>query len=278
MRHKGFLRWMIAILTACSIALAGLGPVAASPSLGTPGLLAQIRKTHVITVAMAVNPPMVLQRPDGSWYGFNPDLVRLLGKAWHVKVQFVAAGWPTIVAGLQANKYDTIGASISATALRKKAISFTRPYFKAGQIFIVNKHNPKHLGSIASLNRPNVTIAFSENTIEGEITKALAPQAQERALPNPSIGDLLAEVESGRSDAFAITSVLRRPIERKFKWARAIPNTDRGVNSTPVAWGVRKENTHLRKALNQFLNKELHNGTIKRLLKRDINPKNSGLG
>ncbi|MDA8051281.1 MAG: transporter substrate-binding domain-containing protein [Rhodospirillales bacterium] len=251
------------------------GPARAAAS---EGALARIRRTRLMRVAMALNPPMVLQHTNGTWYGFNPDLVRMLGKEWGVKIDFVGATWATIVPGLLAHKYDMIGASISATALRKEVIDFTVPYFKAGQIFIVSKDNPKKLDSLASLDSPNVTVAFTQNTIEGEITRKLLPKAKERGLLSSSVGNLVAEVVSGRSDAFAITSTLRRPILAKFSWARAIPDTDEGVNATPVAWGVRKSDPELLAALNSFLAKENKSGAVAALYAKEVTPANSGLG
>ncbi len=255
-------------------------PALAVPSLAqAAGLtMADIKKSGVLRVAMALNPPMVLQNINGGWHGFNPDLVRLLAKSWGVKVHFVSTTWDVIVPGLLAHKYDMIGASISATALRKKVINFSDPYFMAGQVFVVNKNNPKHLTSIAALNKPSVTVAYTQSSIEGEVVHKLLPKAKNRALTSSSVGDMIAEIESRRSDAFAITSVLREPILAKFPWAATVPASDTGVNPTAVAWGIRKEDTDLLDAVNVFLAKAIKDGTVAAMLKRDITPANSGLG
>lgn len=255
----------------------GLMPIAASAAEGK-GALAKIMRTKVVRVGMALNPPMVLQHTDGSWYGFNPDLVEMLAKSWGVRVEFLGATWATIVPGLLARKYDFIGASISATPLREKVINFTVPYFAAGQVYIVDKKKYPHLNSLAALNSPDITVAFVQNTIEGEITRKLLPNAKKRGLLGASIGDLVAEVVSGRAAAFCITSTMRRPILAKFSWARSVPNTDQGVNSTPVAWGVRKEDPDLLGALNKFIQSEGKSGAITALYKKEITPASADLG
>lgn len=255
----------------------GLAPVAASAADGK-GAFAKIMQTKVMRVGMALNPPMVLQHTNGSWYGFNPDLVRMLAKSWGVRVEFRGATWATIVPGLLAGKYDFIGASISATPLRKKVINFTTPYFKAGQVYIVNKNKHPRIDSLAALNSPHVTVAFVENTIEGDITRKLLPHAKKRGLLGASIGDLVAEVVSGRAAAFCITSTMRRPILTKFAWARSVPNTDEGVNSTPVAWGVRKEDPDLLAALNKFISSEEQRSAIVALYKKEVTPASADLG
>jgi polar amino acid transport system substrate-binding protein len=257
----------------------------AAPALAMPRLafaegttFADIKKAGVFRVAMALNPPMVLQKVSGEWYSFNPDLVRKLGESWGVKVEFVPTTWDVIVPGLLAHKYDMIGASISATALRKQVINFSDPYFMAGQVFVVNKNNPKHLTSIDALNKPDVTIAYTQSSIEGEIVHKLMPNAKDRALTSSSVGDMIAEIEAGRSDAFAIVSILRQPIMAKFDWAATVPDNDTGVNPTPVAWGIRKEDTDLLQAVNVFIDKVMKDGTVAAMLKQDVTPANAGLG
>ncbi len=260
------------------LTLAGAG--LAFPQLAeAAGLtLADIKKRGALTVGMALNPPMVLQNVSGQWYSFNPELCQKLGQAWGVKIDFVGTTWDTIIPGLLAHKYDMIGASISATALRKQVINFSDPYYEAGQVFIVNKNNPKHLDSIAALNKPSVTVAFTQSSIEGEIVRKVLPNATERALTSSSVGDLIAEIEARRSDAFAITSNLREPILAKFSWAATVPNNDTGLNPTPVAWGMRKEDTSLLQAVNAFIATAKQDGTVAALLKKDLTPTNAGLG
>lgn len=236
-------------------------------------LLSQVKKAGVITVGIAVDPPFTLQKPDGQWWSFNPTLVGLAAQALHVKVQWVAAGWPTIVAGLQAGKYDMIGASISATPERKKAIDFTIPYAYGGTSWLVRASSSYH--TLQDLNNPKVTIALSTNTFQQEITTKMLPKATQRALPNASVASLISELASGRSDAISIPSFLEAAITSRFPY-RAIPPGDKGVDPTGVAWGVRKGNngTFLT-FMNNFINQERRNGTIERLLKQYITPKNA---
>lgn len=260
--------------------LALTGSVLALPRLASAaGLtLADVKKSGVMRVGMALNPPMVLQNMSGGWYSFNPELCQQLGQSWGVKIDFIGTTWDTIIPGLLAHKYDMIGASISATALRKRVINFSDPYYEAGQVFVVNKNNPKHLTSIDALNRSSVTVAYTQSSIEGEIVRKVLPNATTRALTSSSVGDLIAEIESGRSDAFAITSNLRQPIMAKFSWAATVPDNDTGLNPTPVAWGLRKEDTDLLQAVNAFIDKAKQQGTIAQLLKKDLTPENAGLG
>lgn len=264
-------------------AAALVGPPLSAYSLRSPAsgsdLLSQIKHRGYITAAMFSNPPMCVLENNGSYKGFNADLLEAMAKSLHVKLHMENTVFETVIAGLQAGKYDIIGGSISATAQRKQSINFTTGYYNSGQNFWVLKNNSKHLKSISDLNKSSVTIAFSANSIEGEIAQKLAPSATQKSLPNPSTGDLIAEIESGRSDAFVINSSLYYPLTKKYPNFRALPNNAVGVNPTPVSWGLRKgsDSQSLLNTLNKFIAKEQKSGFLKELARRDLTPANSGL-
>src|SRR5438270_11195903 len=86
-----------AIACALSLTLAsGIGNVSAQE-----GGLAKIKAAGVLRVGIAVDPPFTYQEANGDWKSFNPELVRKLGEALGVKIEFVPTSWTTIVAGLQ---------------------------------------------------------------------------------------------------------------------------------------------------------------------------------
>ena len=268
---------LVAILILATYGQRGIPRAAAAQNavqVRATNLLSQIKHAGVITVGIAVDPPFTLQKPNGDWWSFNPTLVTLAARALHVKVQFVAAGWPTIVAGLQAGKYDMIGASISATPEREKAIDFTIPYAYGGTSWLVRKSNT-HLNTLKDLNNSNVTIALSTNTFQQEITAKLLPKASIRALPNASVASLISELASNRSDAICIPSFLVTAIVSRFPY-KSIPSGDEGVSPTGVAWGVRKGNdSSFLTFMNGFLTQQKRNGTIAKLMRQYITPQNA---
>lgn len=284
--HK---RWRSSLVGVAVVAIAVVvavgatrGPAAAATKVqahaartaATP-TLAQIKKSGTLRVGLAVDPPFTLRDPSGKWYSFNPSLVQKLAAQLHVKLELVAAGWPTLVAGLQTNHYDMIGASISATPERRKAINFTVPYAFGGTSWIVKKGNG--LNSVNALNSSKVTIAFNTNTFQEEITRKLMPQAHYRAIPNASYADLLSEIQANHSQAITIPSFLTLAITKQFSWAQAVPKGTKGLEPTGVAWGVNKgaENATFLAYLNRFIKQQTNNGTIKQLMAKYITIANS---
>jgi polar amino acid transport system substrate-binding protein len=231
------------------------------------GELAKIKAAGVIRVGIAADPPYTFQDPNGDWKSFIPELVRKLGPYLGVKIEFVGTTWTTIVAGLQADKYDIIGASINATPERAKAIDFTIPYNYAGSYYYIRKDNPKNFKTLDDLNKPEVTIAFVTGASDDETTRRYLPKATYRAIPNASTADLLSELESKRSDAVCTGSFLAQAITSKYPYYFLPTAADKpnGLDAVGVSWGVPKGNPDLMDALNKFIDQETKNGDIAKL-------------
>src|SRR2546429_245838 len=141
-------------------------------------LLDTIKKTGVIRIGIALDPPFTLQKKNGQWYSFVPTIDNMLARSLRVKVRFVPTTWTVIVAGLQANKYDMIGTSIYDTPEREKAIAFSIPYAYGGTSYVGLKETMRRFKSVKDLNNPKVTIALITGTAEDQVTHRLFPKAQ----------------------------------------------------------------------------------------------------
>jgi len=238
-----------------------------------PGLAA-LKAAGVLRVGIASDPPFAFQEANGEWKSFNPDLIRKLGEYLGVKIEFVPTGWTTIVAGLQTDKYDIIGASINATPEREKVIDFTTPYSYTGTSFLIRKDNPKNLKTMDDLNNQNVTVAFVTGSDNDEATHKFLPKATYRAIPNGSISDLISEIESRRSDALSTSSYLVAPVVSKYPYY-VLPPDPNGVLPVGICWGVPKNNPELKAAMNKFLDQELKNGDIDKLKQQWLTVENS---
>ncbi|WP_028921762.1 substrate-binding periplasmic protein [Pseudonocardia acaciae] len=100
--------------------------------------IAQVKQRGELRVGVAAFPPMVTQNADGSWSG--PMLLPLQQLAGQLKVKLtpVSATWGTIVAGLQANRYD-IAAGLDVTLERSLSIQFADPFYKDPGVFVVRR-------------------------------------------------------------------------------------------------------------------------------------------
>jgi polar amino acid transport system substrate-binding protein len=274
-----FLLWVVAIAAVISTAgcSSSAATVASAPTakakITATGALGAIEKAGVIRVGMTVDPPFVLQNPDGSWSSFNPTMVNLLGKYLGVKVDFVPTTGTAMVAGLQAGQYDIIGASISATPAREQAIDFTVPYAYGGNSWLVS--TTSKYKKLSDLNNSATTVAYNANTFQATATTTHLPKAQTRALTNVSYADLVSEITSGNSNAISVPSFLATAIANKYKGLKPIPAGNKGIDPTGVAWGVPKNEASLVDKLNAFLNLESKNGTTAKLYAKYITVDNA---
>ena len=70
--------------------------------------------------------PFEMQRPDGTFTGFEVELVNAICEQMQRRCEWVKQSWDGIIPGLQARKYDFIASAMSVTPDRKKQVLFPR--------------------------------------------------------------------------------------------------------------------------------------------------------
>ncbi|MBZ9847369.1 transporter substrate-binding domain-containing protein [Mesorhizobium sp. CA14] len=86
---------------------------------------------------------------DGKLAGYEIDLAQELCRRMKADCEIVAQDWDGMLPALNAGKFDAIIASMSVTPERQKVASFSVPYAKAPNAFMMMKDNPlaSELGS-----------------------------------------------------------------------------------------------------------------------------------
>ena len=108
-------RLMIALAAAGAMAL---GSVAA--------------KAETLTVgAYAANPPWEVKKEDGSFEGFEVDLVREIGERLGMDVEFTDLGFQALFAATASGRIDAAISSITITEERTQNQDFTQGYYDA---------------------------------------------------------------------------------------------------------------------------------------------------
>jgi polar amino acid transport system substrate-binding protein len=252
----------------CAGALLSLLLVAASGQASPR----RVSDSGTLKVGIALDPPWTIRTPSGKLVSFNPVLLAKLSAYLGMKVQIVQSGWTGLVAGLQTGKYAMIGADLNATPERRKVIDFTLPYSYSGTTWFVKSTSPYK--TLASLNTPGATISFVGGSDTESATRKTLPKAKYRSLPNATAGDLIAELEAGRGDAFAQSNYLGDALIKKYHY-RAIPDLKKkpnGIGPVGIAWAVNKGNSALLTKLNAFLKHEVATGDMAKLKKKYLTP------
>lgn len=122
--------------------------------------LHRIQRTGVIRVGWALwFPWMVMDEKTKKLTGIGPDVIEELAKALgNVKIEWVADNWATLVAGLQANKFD-ITYPLGATLPRALAADFSDDTTREAQTFLVKKKDAGRFKSMEDVDQPGVKIS-----------------------------------------------------------------------------------------------------------------------
>ncbi|MGZ6270108.1 MAG: transporter substrate-binding domain-containing protein, partial [Candidatus Limnocylindrales bacterium] len=114
--------------TAASASTAPATPAPATPIAG--GLLDKVTKAGVLVVSTDPNyAPQSVQKPDGTYEGFDIDVATEVAKRLGVTVKFVTPDWALITAGSWSGRWDASVGSMTVTADRQKVLDFSPPYY-----------------------------------------------------------------------------------------------------------------------------------------------------
>jgi len=93
-------------------------------------LLETIRDRGTLIVSTDPNyAPQSFLEPDGTFVGFDIDVATEIAERLGVDIQFETPDWDLITAGNWGERWDISVGSMTITAPRKEALSFTQPYY-----------------------------------------------------------------------------------------------------------------------------------------------------
>jgi len=117
---------LAALLTAC-------GQAAAEPA----NLYESIMEEGKMVVGTSADyPPYESIAEDGSYVGFDMDLIREIGDRMGVEIEIVDMGFDALVTAVQEGKLDIVIASMAPTPERAEKVDFTTAYYIGEQAFI----------------------------------------------------------------------------------------------------------------------------------------------
>jgi ABC-type amino acid transport substrate-binding protein len=210
-----------------------------------------------------VFPPMVFKQGK-ELAGVEVDLARTLGEKLGRKVVFVELDWKDQTEALVAGKTDIVMSSMSVTMARNAVMSFTRPYFKIGQMALVRREDRNnHL--LGLMVPPGTKVAVIKATTGDFLVQREFPKANRKTYAS---GAEAARALMKRSvDLFIADSTL--------VWYLAGTHAADGLTTVPLvlneeflAWGVRRGNDDLVGAANEFIAHAAQDGTLTKTFRR----------
>ena len=254
--HRKFVLGALAAAVAAAAVSVASGAVTPPPSIKSAG--------KIVYCTDATYPPE--ESYQGSKIiGSDIDIGTEIAKRMGVKAQFDNTGFDGIIAALLAKKCDAVISGMNDTAERRKAVDFV-DYIRVGQSRMVQKGNPKHITSLASLSGKTVSVetgTTNRDFLIAESKKLKAAGKKPITIKTfPKDTDAAAALKTGRVDAyFGDTPVVAYYIARDPSFGFGVSP----IAPIPVGIAIRKGDP-LKAATQAAVNAMYADGTMKRIL------------
>ncbi len=114
---------------------------------------------------------------EGTYEGFDIAVAQHFADQLGLTLELVPTTWRTLMADLQADKYDIGMSGITRTIARQKDARFSQGYVMFGKTVLVHTDNAARFGSLADVDKAGVRIGVNpggtnEKFVKANITKA----------------------------------------------------------------------------------------------------------
>ena len=211
------LRTFLAAITAAALLMA-IGcttePATDEPAAETPAAeestLERIRAEGVVRIGFANEAPYAYSTPDGKLAGFMPATMEyIFSQIGDIRLEGVLTEFSGLIPGLQAGRFDCVGAGLYINAERAQQAIPSNPQYTAAEGMAVLAGNPQGISSYEDLLRDDVTFG----TVSGSINLQYATDAglaESDVVLFPDVPSALAGLEAGRVDAIGMSVISLR--------------------------------------------------------------------
>ena len=239
--------------------------------------LADRKASGKLTIGVHNRAPWGYRDTDGSYKGYEPDIVREALTSLGVKnFEFVSADFGALIPGLLAKRFDVIASGVSITAKRCEQVIFSDPDLAVVDALVVKKGNPLNAHSFKDIAaNPKFRLAGGRGSLN--TTHALdggVSKDQVTYLENDQ--DAMSAILAGRVDGMVTSApsammLLKDPqlagLERVAPFT-GLTNPDGSPVALVTAVVFRPDDTELRDAYNKRLAELKADGTIKKIMAR----------
>ena len=157
--------------------------------------------------------PFSIKNEAGKFTGLDVDMAQSLAKAMGVKLEIVPTTWPTLMADLQAQKYDVGMGGITITLDRAKTAMFSAPVLRSGKTPIARCADKDRFGTIAAIDHPGVKVITNPGGTNERFDRANLHQAEIVVFPNNTA--IFDELVAGHADLM-ITDAIETRLQQKL--------------------------------------------------------------
>ncbi len=219
--------------------------------------LAKIREKGTLVIGTEGNwSPWTYHDEDDKLTGFDVEIGRLLAEELGVEADFREAPWDSLLAGVDAGRFDIICNGVGYTVERAKSYSFTDPYCFSNKVLVVAADN-EEIKTVEDLKGKKTANSASSTYA------ALAEEYGAELVPVDTLGETVDLLVQGRVDAtlnsaVSIADYLAQHPDAKIKVVQTLAGD-------PVAYPVKLGEQTLVDELNRILAKLREDGRLAEL-------------
>ncbi len=170
--------------------------------------------------------------------GYDIEAMLQLAADMDVQVEWVAAEWATLTAGISADRFDIFsGASVNVA--RARVAAFSAPYTEAGTVPLAQAANAERFGSWEDINTEGTRVSVSMGTVFEEQARAHFPNATIQAVQSPATG--FQEVLARRADVTITSNVEAGTLVQRFPELSILVPGSEMRNRRPFAYVVAQD-------------------------------------
>ncbi len=257
-------------LTGLAAVLAACGSSPTSSPSGTNKLEA-IKAAGKIRVGLeGTYRPFSFHDASGNLVGFEKEIIDLIAQDLGVTAEFVETPWDSLIAGVDADRYDIVINNVSATEERKKKYDFSVPYLYSEPKVAVKKGSPlQDVSEIATHSSAQSETSNFRKMVEEEGATIVLVSGFDEAVEQVLSG----RAEMTANDLVSFAEYFKEHPNAELRLLKGELGT--GSNSSIL---MPKGQDALRNAIDESLKKHLENGDTKTIYEKyvgeDLSPKN----
>lgn len=243
-----------------SVLAAGFAAMLAMAPPSQADELEDVKERGELRIAMSgAYPPFNFVNDRNEVVGFDAAIGSEIARRMGVEPEIVTTAWDGIIAGLLANKYDTIVGSMTITPEREKVVDFVGPYYHAGRGVFVPEDSP--VQSLDDLKGKTLGVTLGETHEKWAREQGGWTLRTYKGLP-----ELLLELKAGRVDALVVDNIpIHVAVKESGEKIRQLDTPDIEGGSVAIGIAIRKGNPELAAAMQKALDEMMADGTYEKI-------------
>ena len=248
---------LAALLAACG------SSSSSSSAASSTNMLEAIKSAGKIRVGLeGTYRPFSFHDSDGNLVGFEKEIADLIAKDLGVTAEFIETPWDSLIAGVDAGRYDIVINNVSATDERKQKYDFSIPYLYSEPKVAVKKDS--------SLQNVNEISGHSSAQSETSNFRKMVEAKGASIVVVSGFDEAIEQVLSGRAEMTANDSVSFAEYFKEHPDANLRLLEGELGAGTDVAILLPKGQTALKEAIDSSLKKHLSNGDFKTIFEKHV--------